>query len=134
MYAGMMLLFILTIALMIAGYSYTWARTGTLQTVPLGSRFESFNSELSPAEVVERLAAGVPGFAIDDVDRDDTAVLLSTKPTFATWGFFYPVHVAADGRGGSEITVGIKSKLFQFGPLVTKWHRQCLLAVQTTVG
>jgi hypothetical protein len=43
--------------------------------------------------------------------------------THVAWGFFYPAVVYADSAG-TRVDLGIKSKVFQYGPLVTRAHRK----------
>ncbi|WP_208325965.1 hypothetical protein, partial [Amycolatopsis arida] len=52
----------------------------------------------------------------------------SSRPTAFTWGFFYPVVVSAEGTG-ARVEIGIKPKVFQYGPLVTRAHRKLAHAV-----
>ncbi|HET6613190.1 MAG TPA: hypothetical protein VFG83_14430 [Kofleriaceae bacterium] len=110
------------------------ARKGRIRSLQMGGRMLTLESQLDPNAVYDRVAGGVDVFAVEDRDPQTHVVLLSTKPTLATWGFFYPVVVAARPGGGTIIQVGIKSRLFQAGPLVTKWHNKCLKAIDQAVN
>ncbi len=59
--------------------------------------------------------------------------LLASPVSFFSWGFLYPVFIHAHGSG-SRIEVGIQSKFFQIGPVVTKWHRDCVAAIEQAVS
>ena len=111
------------------GIVFAYTRSATVDSAGLTKKLITIESSLSPAEVFERLESGVGKFALEDADRARGLVVLTTKPTFATWGFFYPVHLAQSGDG-STVTVGIRSRLVQFGPLVGLAHRQCATAIK----
>jgi len=125
---------IVMLGLIVVGYIFAALRTGTVRSVAMGSRIETLHSRLSPQEVYARLTAGVSGFHMDDADPQAQIVLLSTKPTFATWGFFYPVMISESPNGGTELRISIRSKLIQWGPLVTRWHRKCSSAVDLQIN
>ncbi|MEV0701948.1 hypothetical protein AB0I53_29095 [Saccharopolyspora sp. NPDC050389] len=58
-------------------------------------------------------------------------MLLSSRPTAFTWGFFYPAVVYAEGAG-TRVDLGIKSKAVQYGPLVTQAHRKLAHALASS--
>lgn len=125
---------VVLIALIVFGYVFAATRTGTVHSVPLGARRLTVVSSLAPQEIIARLRAGVEGFEAEHADPAIGAVLLSSRPTLATWGFFYPVLVSEAADGTSRVEIGISSKLFQWGPLVTRWHHRCRDAVERAVG
>ncbi len=106
-----------------------YSRSATVHSAPLTSKTIIVESKLPTAEVFERIQHGVGKFAHEDSDAARGIIILTTKPTFATWGFFYPVHISASA-GGSTVTIGIRSRILQLGPLVTSAHRQCQKAIE----
>lgn len=109
-------------------------RRGTVASQPMGSRIETFTTAMEPDAVFDTVARGFYPFKHEDSDRAARAIVLATSPTFATWGFFFPVHIEARPGGGSIVRVGIRSKLFQWGPLVTRWHLKCTRAIEQAVN
>ncbi len=119
--------------LIVAFYVIAYVRKATVDSAALTRKTIVIESQLAPTDVYKRLTTGVGKFALEDSDESRCIVLLTTKPSFATWGFFYPVHIVGTGAG-SQITVGIRSRLFQVGPLVTSAHKQCVAAVELEIG
>lgn len=111
-----------------------YLRRGTVASVTIGARVLSFESERAPTEVFGHLVNGAGKFAHADSDTQARMIVLETKPTFATWGFFYPVEITERPGGGSVVRIGIRSRVIQWGPLVTKWHRQCKMACERAVN
>lgn len=111
-----------------------FSRKGTIHSIPMGGRMSTFESPLDPDEVFARLASGVGTFKVEDRDPQTRSILLTTKPTLATWGFFYPIAITHNPGGGATIHIGIQSRLFQYGPLVTKWHKKCARAIEQTIN
>ena len=64
-------------------------------------------------------------YRIDDADPATNRLVLSRSPTLFTWGYLFPINMR-DDIGGSRIEVGIHSKVFQAGPLVTRAHARCV--------
>lgn len=110
-----------------------YLRRGTVASVRMGARVHEVETELAPDAAFAQLIRGVGTFQHADSDPATRAILLQTNPTFATWGFFYPISIQPGPRGGSRIRIGIKSKVIQWGPLVTKWHEQCRAACERAV-
>ena len=110
-----------------------YTRTGSVDRFPIKSRVIEFMTPRHPAELFAVISRGVGQFKLEDSDADRGLVLLTTTPTLGTWGFFYPVAIEALPSGGSRVRVGIASRVFQMGPLVTKWHKKCAEAIQSNV-
>lgn len=127
-----------SIGLIMSGIGYLMALRSTgqqyLQTMP--RRVLMFETPQSPDEVVARLSQGFPGSPIQLTASvpGGNRLLFAKNPGFTDWGFFYPVFVAAAPNGGSQVQVGIASRAFQWGPLVTKAHKNFVGLVQQTLG
>jgi len=128
-----MQIFVFVCVFMIFGLVIAYTRTKTLQGTTMGSKTLTIHSNLPVAEAYKRLCNGVGKFAVADANESRQAVLLTTKPTFATWGFFYPVFIV-QSQAGCQLTVGIRSRLFQVGPLVTRAHKECVAAIEIQLG
>lgn len=111
-----------------------YTRSGRVDKFPMTKREILFTSQLEPQMLISQITKGVGEFKVEDADAENGLVLLTTKPTFGTWGFFYPVEISAQPGGGSIVRIGIKSRVIQIGPLVTKWHKKCAAAVEHATG
>lgn len=101
-------------------------------------RTESFDTPFSPDE----LFAWLPGFAgywlyeIEEQDAAQRRMVLSSKPTGTDWGFFFPLQLTPqpDGGRGTRVEVGIVSRATQYGPFVTRGHRQFIERLQNALA
>ena len=64
-----------------------------------------------------------------DSDAARGVVVLATGVTGFSWGFFYPIFVTASGSG-STLEIGIKSRIFQAGPVVTNNHKAAVAEIE----
>jgi hypothetical protein len=111
---------VLIIVVQVVGYT----RKGSVATVPMTTRRIALHSTAPPAVVYTWLTQHQPtGYSIDDTDPARGIVILSSPPRSFDLGFFYPTMIHPEGTG-TGIEVGIKSKVIQYGPLVTRAHRK----------
>jgi hypothetical protein len=119
----------LPLAIVLIGYMIAASRTGKVASATLGSRRLDVHSAADPQAAFDRILSIGGKFRVDDRDPSTKIIVLSSPITFGTWGFLYPVYIHADGAG-SRIEVGCHSKFIQIGPLVTRWHKQCVAAIE----
>ncbi len=120
---------VMMLALAVA-YVVAFSRKGNVR-MAMSSTTREIHSPASPEEVVGRIKhIGAP-YVVDAAEGP--IVILASGVTFASWGFFYPVHVHAEGSG-SKIVVGISSKVFQIGPVVTRAHGKCVEAIEAALS
>ena len=126
----------LLIPLVIVGLGFVIAtmRRGSVANAHIGSRRHTIHHPGDPATVFARLRAIGHPYRVDDADANRTLLVLSSPPTFATWGFLYPIMIVPSATGGSQIDIGISSRFIQFGPLVTKWHNKMRDEVEQLLG
>ena len=121
-------------ALIFCGYAVAFIRKGKV-----GMAMPDRRRELSVAAAPEEAFAAIlhiaAPFGIDDSDPKMLVIIIQ-KPValFGGWGFFFPVFIAPAPGGGSQITVGCTSKVFQMGPLVTRAHNKCVDAIEATLA
>ena len=89
---------------------------------------------MDPAAVFARLQQIGARYRVDDADPATRQLVLSSPVTLFTWGFFYPVAVHPHGTAGSRIEIGIQSRLFQWGRLVTHAHVRCAEEISQWLG
>jgi len=99
-----------------------FTRKGSVDTIAMTARRIKLHTTAPPDMVYTWLTQHCPtGYSVEDHDAARGIVILSSRPTAFTWGFFYPAVIHAEGAG-TRVDLGIKSKLFQYGPLVTRAH------------
>lgn len=118
------------LVLIAIAYVVAFTRKGNVRMGMSSSTREIF-SPASPQDVLARLQMIGTPYQIDAAEGP--IVILSSGVTFGSWGFFYPVHVHPEGSG-SKIVVGISSKVFQIGPLVTRARNKCVEAIEATLS
>jgi hypothetical protein len=126
--------FAIPVVVVSVGFLVALTRRGSVTGTRIGSRCHEIVSAGDPATMFERLRGIGAPYRIDDEDARAKILVLSSPPTFATWGFLYPVVVTPAAGGGSRIQIGITSRFIQFGPLVTRAHANARHAIENTVG
>jgi hypothetical protein len=123
------------IGLVFAGVmlAIAFVRRGSVAAQRIGGRRLEVQAAAPPDAVFERLRAMPAPYRVEDADAAQRKLVLSTNPSFASFGFFYPIEIHARPDGGSAIHVGILSKVFQYGPIVTRWHRKAIKAIEEQV-
>ena len=91
---------------------------------------------LPPADALQRIevSAAGQGLKVEQVDTAGLRILLSEGLGFSSFGHFFPITVAPAEGGGSAITVGLKTKVPQYGPVVGRNHRKIMDKVRTAVS
>jgi hypothetical protein len=99
-------------------------------TAPRTARQMTLESPLPPQAVFEKLKNGAwRCIKVHDSDPDRLVVVLASSVTVFSYGFFYPVFIAAKGSG-STLEVGIKSRAVQWGPVVTHNHKAAVAEIE----
>lgn len=94
------------------------------------SRRLTITSPLAPAAVIEKLKnARWRRIKLHDSDAARGVVVLATGMTIFSWGFFYPIFVTRGGSG-STLEIGVKSRVFQAGPVVTNNHKAAVAEIE----
>ncbi len=91
-------------------------------TVPYADAFRAIASP--PAE--EKLK-------VQQFDAQARRVLLSDGMGWTSWGFWYPVDFVERDDGTTEVSVGIWSKAFQWGPFVGRAQDRMTATVRRLV-
>lgn len=112
------------------GYVVAFTRKGSVK-IAMPSSVRELHSPADPATVAERLRHLGPPYSVDD--HADNLLCLSSPVTFMSWGFLYPVHIHPEGTG-SKIVVGVKSKVFQVGPVPMRAHEKCCAAIEQALS
>ena len=91
--------------------------------------------DIPPGEALNRIQAAAPRvkLKVEEVDAAGGRILLSEGPTFTSFGNFFPIAIAP-ANGGAEITVGLKPKVPQRGPIVGRNHRKIMERIENAVA
>lgn len=125
--------FLLPLIMVGAGYIIAFTRKGSVRTARIGSRMLEIHTPADPQAAFERIRTMRGDFTADDSDPQLKMIVLASRVTFFSWGFLYPVVIQPEGSG-SRIQVGIASKFIQIGPVVGKWHRDCVRAIEAVLS
>jgi hypothetical protein len=123
-------LWVLMLLLIAIAYVVAFSRKGNVRMAMSASQRE-IHTPADPATVAECIKRLGPPYTVDD--HADGIIVLSSPVTFFSWGFFYPVLIQPEGSG-SKIVVGVKSKVFQLGPIVMRAHSQCAEAIERALS
>ncbi len=90
-------------------------------------KLQAFTVNRSPEQVLDILKtqAETRGYRLEASPKAEEDLLLSDDVTAMSWGFYYFIYLTELDKHSTRIEVGIKSKLFQIGPVVTRHLRQC---------
>jgi len=110
-------------------------RKGTSAVKNKPSKLLSFSTEVQPNDVFKIVIkyAQQSGYKVDDLDETNGRVILSDSATLISYGFFYPVYIEKQTGGNTLVEVGIKSKIFQYGFLVTRNREKCFNGIKAAV-
>lgn len=117
-----------------AGYAIaTMRRADAKATQPSGKSI-TLDAPLAPDAVFALLRTAPLGrFKLGDSDAANRVLVFASSVTPFSWGFFFPVFVRP-GSAGTRIEAGIKSRLFQWGPIVTRTHKEFVAALETALA
>jgi hypothetical protein len=125
--------FLIPIVMVVIGYAIAFSRKGSVRGTLMGGRRLDIRTPADPQAAFDRIRAMRGKFTADDSDPQAKIVVLASPVTFFSWGFMYPVYIHAEGAG-SRIEIGIASKFIQIGPVVGKWHRDCVAAIEASLS
>ena len=94
------------------------------------------DTPVAPEEALRRIEASAPGqgLTVEQVDSAGQRILLSEGLGLSSFGHFFPITVAAAEGGGSAVTVGLKTKVPQYGPVVGRNHRKIMEKVRSALS
>jgi len=99
-------------------------------------RLLGFITNQSPQKIIVQvtLIASTFNYTIEDIDESIGRIILGSSVNWTSWGFFYPVYVSIQNDGKTLVEVGIKSRLIQGGPLVTRAHKKFYNRVKSAIS
>lgn len=116
------------------GLVVAFTRKGSVRSTSIGSRRHAVITKADPQTAFDRVLALGGKYKVDDSDAQAKMIVLSSAPSFATWGFMYPIYIHDAGSMGTRIELGIVSKFIQYGPLVTRAHNQLKDAIEQALS
>jgi hypothetical protein len=132
---GMIVGLIVGVVLVCVGLVVASMRSGASAMSQRPRRIQYFAAWGTPDVILKAIIrfAQMGGYKIDAIDEAGGRIVLSESANFTSWGFFYPVFLTYQGNGQTIIEVGIKSKLVQVGPIVTRHHEKCLNGIRGAI-
>lgn len=128
----------LTVGLVVMGLGFAVAFTARRSYVGRNrpSRLLSLTTDRSSQEVREALLAlaQCSKYKLEEDKPEHQLVTLSSRPTAFSWGFFFPIYIEPQKDGPTQLTIGIESKVFQYGPIVTHHHQACFTTVRDALA
>jgi hypothetical protein len=73
------------------------------------------------------------GYKVDSFDENQYNPVLSDSISATTWGFFYPIDIETSSDGSTIVKVGIKSKVIQVGPIVSRSLEKCTNGIKVAL-
>ncbi len=99
------------------------------------SRLQSFTSADNPQETLKGIVrfAQQAGYKISAIDEVKGQLVLEESASATSWGFFFPIFVSRQSDNATVVEVGIKSKLVQVGPIVSRSHEKCVNGIKAAL-
>lgn len=118
------------------GYIVAATRKGSWALKVKSQRMELFSTIVSPEETLASIIyfAQASGYKISNLDEIENRVVLEESISFWSWGFFYPVFISKQSDGHTSISVGIKSKFIQRGPIVARSLKRCVNGIKEALS
>lgn len=126
---------IIIIVIVCIGLFVASTRKGSSAMGSRPKKIQSFSTTSSAEDTLKSIIrfAQQSGYKISALDETSNQVVLEESASATSWGFFFPVFVARQGNGSTLIEVGIKSKLFQIGPVVSRSHDKCVNGIKAAL-
>ena len=89
----------------------------------------------APDETIRRIQSSAPGagLKVEEIDTAGHRILLSEGLSFGSFGHFFPISAEASA-GGARVTVGMSTKIPQYGPVVSRNHRKIMDKVRGMIA
>jgi hypothetical protein len=97
-------------------------------------RIQSFTTGMPQLAVLRAIAryAQASIYKIEIFDEENSNIVLSDAANLTSYGFFYPIFVRSQGAE-TLVEVGVKSRSWQVGPMVTRHHDRCFNWVKAAI-
>lgn len=127
--------FIIGIVITVIGYTISAIRPGYSAIRSKPSRLQSFTTEVNPKETMKAIVrfAQQTGYKISFIDETKGQLVLEKSASAVSWGFFFPVFVSQQSDNTTLVEIGIESKFFQYGPLVSRSHEKCVNGIKAAL-
>lgn len=98
-------------------------------------RLQTFTVQADPQQALEEVIhfAQQAGYKISAKDEAKGQLVLEESASAMSWGFFFPIFITRQPDDVTLVEVGIKSKLLQVGPIVTRSHEKCVNGIKATL-
>ena len=110
-------------------------RRGSFMTDSKPRRLQSFTTECNQKETMKAIIrfAQQSDYKISGIDEVKGQLVLEESASYTSWGFFFPILVSWQPNNTTLVEIGIKSKLFQVGPIVSRRHEYCVNGIKAAI-
>jgi hypothetical protein len=98
-------------------------------------RLQSVSTTIDSVEALKTIIrfAQQSGYKVAAINEAIGQVVLEETASAFSWGFFFPIIVSQQSDGSTLVEIGIKSKLYQAGPIVTRSHEKCVNGIKSAL-
>ncbi len=133
---GILIVIILAITITSILSYYSSKRDSSFLLKKKPKHLMALNTKLLPTEIITIIINDISpklGYKVESFDVEKKNIVLSSPGTLFSWGFFYPIYITSQDDL-SVVEIGIRSKLFQGGPIRTKQHKKCFHAIKSVLN
>jgi hypothetical protein len=129
--------FFFTVVIVICiGFIVSLTRKGSWALKVRPQIITSFSTTVSPEKALTSIVrfAHSSGYKVSNLDETVNRVVLEEPLSFWGWGFFFPIFLVKQPDSLTSISVGIKSKFIQYGPIVHRSHSRCINGIKNSLA
>jgi hypothetical protein len=128
--------FIATLVGTSIGYIVAATRKASWALKVRPQRMELLSTTVAPGKSLASIVifAQASGYKISNLDETENRVVLEEPTSLWSYGFFFPIFISIQSDGSTAISIGIRSKFIQYGPIVGRSHRKCVNGIKAALA
>jgi hypothetical protein len=128
--------FITTLVGTSIGYIVAATRKASWALKVRPQRMELLSTTVAPGKSLASIVifAQASGYKISNLDETENRVVLEEPTSLWSYGFFFPIFISIQSDGSTAISIGIRSKFIQYGPIVGRSHRKCVNGIKAALA
>jgi hypothetical protein len=125
--------FIIPIVVTIIIFIIAASKKGTNVHVSDAVRLVPIVTTLSANDAFEVILkfAKYNGYTVDTAEKENGRIVLNQSGSIMSYGSFFPIHIASRSDGKTIVEVGIRGKMSQKDPLLSKNHERCVDGIKS---
>lgn len=98
-------------------------------------RLESLTTSKSVEDVIRLISsfASASGYKVSHFDPSRGEIVLEEGASAFSYGFFFPISISANGAAGTLVSIGIRSRAVQVGPVVGRSHDKVVSGIKAAL-